>query len=211
MKRFLTALLSLALVTVASAKDFEGKLEMTMTAKKTSTPMTYFIKGGNIRFEMKPDAKTTSIGLVDSKSGDITILMVEQKMYMTIGAKNAGKLAAGFTFKETGRTETIAGRKCLEFVATDKKNTFEIWATNELGGVANIAEAFSSRGQRSAWEQEMIQRNLFALRVVTKNKKGVEQSRMECTSITEEKLSDDLFKIPEGFSKLPGLGDLFGR
>lgn len=211
MKRLLASCLALTLATAAIAKDFEGKLEMTLTTGKKSTPMTYFIKSGKIRFETQPDAKHTSVGLIDSAAGEMTILMVDQKMYMTIGTKKVGELAPDFTFTETGKTETIAGKTCSEFVATDKKNTYEIWATGELPGVSNIAEAFGRRGQRSAWEEEMIRRNMFALRVVTKNKKGVEQSRMECTAVSEEKLDDSLFRVPDDFKKLPGLGDLFGR
>ena len=211
MKRILATLTALALATVSLAKDFEGKLEMTMTAGKKSIPMTYFIKTGKVRFEMKPDAKTTSIGLLDAESGAMTMLMPEQKMYMTFSLKGAAEMAPGSTFEETGRTETIAGKTCAEYIVTDKKTVMEIWATSELRGAANISDAFSRRGQRSAWENELVRRNLFALRTIAKNKKGVEQSRMECTAIHEEKLDDALFQVPEGYSKVPGLGDLLGR
>lgn len=215
MKRLLASCLALVLATAAFAADFEGRLEMTMTNGKKTTPMTYFVKSGKIRFEMKPDPKTSSIGLLDPASGEMTILMVEQKMYMTMGTRKIGAAAADMakdmTMKETGRTEVIAGKTCSEFVTEDKKTITEIWATSELGGVANIAEAFSRRGQRSAWEEEMLRRNLFALRVVTKNKKGVEQSRMECVSISPEKLDEALFTVPPDFKKMPGLGELFGH
>lgn len=211
MKRILATLAAFALVTASFAKDFEGKLEMTMTAGKKTFPMTYFIKDGKMRFEMKADAKTTSVGLIDPASGEMTMLMPEQKMYMTFSVKGAADLASGFTFEETGRAETIAGKTCMEYLVTDKKTVMEIWATNELVGAANIADAFGKRGQRSAWEAELIRRNLFALRTIAKNKKGAVQSRMECTAISEEKLDDALFRVPEGYTKLPGLGDLFGR
>lgn len=212
MKRFLAILLGIALATAALAKDFEGKLDMTMTVGKKTMPMTYFIKGQKIRFEMKPDAKTTSVGLVDSTTGEMTMLMPEQKMYMTISLKGAAdKMTPDFTFEETGRTETIAGKKCSEYIVRDKKLVMEIWATSELGGVANISDAFSQRGKRSAWESELVRRNLFALRTIARNKKGAEQSRMECTAITEDSLDDALFKVPADYTKMPGLGDLFGR
>lgn len=212
MRHLLASLLALSVLAAAApAADFQGRLDMTMTAGKTTTPSTYFIKGLNLRVETKPSPEMTSIGLLDGATGTMTILMVEQKMYMQISAKKVAALAPDVTFQETGRTEVIAGKTCSEFVVKDKKTTTEIWATSELGGMANLGEAFGRRGQRSAWEDEMIRRGMFALRVISKNKKGVETSRLECTKITEEKLDDALFKIPEGYNKMPGLGDLFGR
>lgn len=212
MKRLFSTLLAFASLASASiAADFQGRLEMTMTAGKRVTPMTYYIKSGNLRFESQPDKNVTSVGLIDSASGTMTILMVEQKMYMQIATKKVAAVASEITFEETGRTEVIAGKTCTEYLVKDKKTTTEIWATSELGGMANLGEAFSRRGQRSPLEEEMVRRGLFSLRVITKNKKGVETSRLECTKITEEMLDDALFKIPEGFTKMPGLGDIFGR
>lgn len=212
MKHLLTALLAFAFLTTAShAADFQGRLDMTMTAGKKTMPSTYFIKGTNIRFESKASPETTSVGLLDGATGTMTILMVEQRMYMQFSPKKLTDLAPDVTFEETGRTEVIAGRTCSEFVVKDKKTTTEIWATSELGGIVNLGEALGRRGQRSAWEDEMIRRGMFALRTISKNKKGVETSRLECTAITEEKLDDALFQIPEGFSKMPGIGDLLGR
>lgn len=212
LKPLVSTLLALVFASTAFAADFEGTLEMTMTAGKRVSPMTMFLKPGKMRFEMQASPTVTSVGLIDATSGDMTILMVEQKMYMTIAAKKVGAAApSDVTFEETGRTETIAGKKCTEFVLKDKKTTTEVWATSELGGFTNLAEAFGRRGQRSAWEEEMVRRGMFSLRVISRNKKGAEISRMECTTITEKKLDDELFKIPEGFTKMPGLGDLFGR
>ncbi|MBE2215044.1 MAG: DUF4412 domain-containing protein [Opitutaceae bacterium] len=212
MKRFLSTVLALAsLATLSPAADFEGRLDMTTTAGKRTTPITYFIKSSHLRFEAQTDKNVTSVGLLDGATGTMTILMVEQKMYMQFSAAKVAKLAPDVTFEETGRTEVIAGKTCSEFVVKDKKTTTEIWATSELGGMANLGEAFGRRGQRSAWEDEMLKRGMFALRVITKNKKGAETTRLECTKITEEKLDDTLFTIPDGYTKMPGLGDLFGR
>jgi hypothetical protein len=212
MRHLLASVLALTVLATSSfARDFQGRLDMVTTAGKNTMPSTYFIKGLNLRIESKPSPEMTSIGLLDGATGTMTILMVEQKMYMQISAKKVAELAPNVSFEETGRTEVIAGKTCSEFVVKDKKTTTEIWATSELGGMANLGEAFGRRGQRSAWEDEMIRRGMFALRVVTKNKKGVETSRLECTKITDEKLDDSLFKIPEGYTKMPGIGDLFGR
>lgn len=212
MRQPLASILALTLLaTTTFAGSFQGRLEMVTTAGKNTTPSTYFIKGTNIRIESKPTPEMTSIGLLDGATGTMTILMVDQKMYMQFSAKKVAELAPDVTFQETGRTEVIAGKTCSEFVVKDKKNTTEIWATSELGNMANLGEAFGRRGQRSAWEDEMIRRGMFALRVVSKNKKGVETSRMECTRITEEKLDDAIFRIPEGYNKMPGLSDLLGR
>ena len=57
----------------------------------------------------------------------------------------------------------------------------------------------------------MVRRGLFSPRVISKNSKGVETSRIECSAITEEELDDALFTIPEGYTQPPGPGGLLGR
>jgi hypothetical protein len=202
----LTACLLAGASTVAA---FEGTITMTLTAGKMSRPVVYYFKGDNLRFESTPEKGPTTVGLLDAKTGNMDVLMVEQKMYMRVGApKKRGSPDA--TIEATGRSEEIAGYTCTEYIVHDKKNIIEVWGTTDLGKMPNLAEAFGNRGRRSAWEIFAAEREIFALRVVTKNSKGKETSRLECTAVEAKSLDENLFLVPADFTqlKMPGLGDL---
>jgi hypothetical protein len=199
----------LAGASVACGSSFEGTISMNLTAGKSVMAITYYIKGDIIRNETQPAKGPKIVGLLDGKTGGISMLMTEQKMYMVTGAPKKG-LSPDATFEVTGRTEEIAGYTCAEYVVRDKKSIIELWATSELGALPNLAEAFSNRGRRSAWETYAAEEGVFALRVITKDLKGRERSRLECVGVEQKSLDDELFTIPADFTrvKMPGLGDL---
>ena len=199
------------LAAIAVASEFEGTVHMNLTAGKNTHQITYTIKGSKLRFDQQIAKGPTSAGLFDVATGEITVLMPEQKMYLTMGAPKVG-LGADTKIEETGRTETIAGYPCSEIIVRDKKHVIEVWTTEALGKMPNLAEAFGNRGRRSAWENYAADKGLFALRVITRDRKGKERSRLECTEVKREDVADDLFAIPEAYTqlKMPGLGDLFG-
>jgi hypothetical protein len=194
------------------ATSFEGTIAMSMTTGKRTTPVTYFIKGEGLRFESAPVDGPKTTGLLNATTGAISILMDEQKMYMTVGAPKKGKVVES-TITATGRTETIAGYSCTEYVVKEKKSVIEVWLTTELGAFPNLAEAFANRGRRSAWETLAAEQGGFALRVITKNNKGKVLLTLECTAVEPKSLDAALFVIPADYTqlKMPGLGELLGR
>jgi hypothetical protein len=211
MKSLSFLLTACLLAGVSAVSAFEGTVTMNLTAGKVIRPAVYYFKGDHLRFESKPEKGPMTTGLLDAKTGGMTLLMVEQKMYMTIGApKTHG--SADATFEATGRTEVIAGYSCAEYLIHEKKNIIEVWGTTDLGKMPNLAEAFANRGKRSAWETYAAEKGIFALRVITKDLKGKERSRLECSAVEAKSLQDDLFVVPADFTKLelPGLGNLLG-
>ena len=64
----------------------EGVVTMELSARKSTQPLKYFFKGENLRFEMQPEKGPTMVGLLDAKTGQMSVIMAEQKMYMTFGA-----------------------------------------------------------------------------------------------------------------------------
>lgn len=231
MKTFsrLAALVLFCFTTSVFAADaFEGKVTLGMKDRKDKeVVISYVMKGSKIR--MIPDVQEAQgVALIfDVEKGEMMTLMPEQKMYMVMSMKGAMNSAAKKSSKEkmpelvkTGRTETILGYKCDEYVMTDERgNKTEIWATDKLGtymGASAGGGGMMGRGKASgpAWENVLKGRDgFFPLRVVSRDRKDKETFRMEAKSVEPGNVPDSTFEPPAGFQKfaLPNLGGLFGK
>ena len=125
--------------------------------------------------------------------------------------------------EKTGRTETILGYLCEEYVTTDGGNTTEMWITDQLGSFAGLGggnpmAGMMGGGKRgggspaSGWEQALKSKGgAFPLRVVSRDAKGRESFRLEARKIEPGPLPDSDFAPPAGFQKfsmpqIPGFG-----
>jgi hypothetical protein len=220
----LTCLLAVAVTAIASA--FEGKVEMTMTSSRGdgTMPMTYYLKGTNMRIEMTtpPDKHNKNGGtfasIMDLEKKEMIMLMPEQKMYMVhkipdSTVEKANAKAAEADFKPTGKKEKIAGIEAEEYVGTSDKKRTELWVTKELGKfmMANQGKGGKKGAQSSAWAKFAEQGDFFALRVIQRAKEGApEDMRMEVTKVEKGAQSDSLFKPPADYQQfeMPNMGDM---
>lgn len=221
--RRLFAFCAFALLFAISAPAFEGKVAMTMTTGKNVYPVTYYIKGLQMRTEStlstdKKGHKLEAISIFNMESHEALMLMMDQKMYMTMhldtDALTDGKSAQTFDFKPTGRKEKIAGYDTEEYAGNSDGKRVEIWVTKELGQfvMANQSKPGRKASQSAQWEKFMRENNFFALRTIQRQKEGAaEQLRMEATSVEKATQPDSLFQPPEGFQKieLPDMGNIF--
>jgi len=212
-----------SLLSAVSLHAFEGKVEMTMTSGKNVYPVTYYIKGLHMRTEMtisndKKGRKMEGICIFDMEAHEMDVLMVEQKMYMSMhidtDSMTNGKSAQSLDFKPTGRTENIAGYDAEEYAGVSEGKRTEMWVTKELGQfvMANQGKPGRKPSQSSQWEKFMREGNFFALRVIQRTKEGSpEQFRMEVTHVEKGAQPESLFHPPEDFKKfeMPNVGDMF--
>ncbi len=227
--RFAAACL-LATITASLAPAFEGKIEMKTTSShgEGEMPMTYFVKGTNLRMESTtpPDKKHKNGGtfamIINMESRESIMLMSEEKMYMVhkiseSTAEKAESKAAEMDFKPTGRKENIAGIEAEEFAGISEKKRTEIWVTKELGKfmMANQGKGGPMGGkksaQSSAWQKFAEQGNFFPLRTIQRAKEGApEDFRQEVTKVEKSSLPDSLFQPPADYKKfeMPSMSDM---
>ncbi len=213
MKTLTVCFLSLLLASATFGKTFEGLVHFQITEGKRAHEMEYAIKGDRMRMKMQVDEKHSTGGIVDTKTGEIIVLMPEQKMYMVFGgggemARNAMQTDA--TIEETGRTETIAGYKCSEYIIKEKNSTIELWATEGLGRFVSFADVQKNRGKNPGWADVLADKELFPLRTINKDRRGRVQTKMEATRVEPRTLDASLFEVPAGYQKfeIPNLGGL---
>lgn len=206
--------LAFALVAPAalSAASFEGRVNFKMTSGRGQTQeIAYNIKGDKIRVEL-PGQKAGMI--IDTTKKETMMIMDEQKMYMTMAmpeasAQKSGKKSEDATLEKTGEKETILGYLAEKFIATHDGNKTEMWLAEGLGTfmMARGGGPMGGRGGRGGgdaaqgWEKALAGKDLFPLRVVSKDASGKETFRMEATAIDKKPLADSLFVPPAGYQK----------
>ena len=185
------------------AQKFEGTVEFSVTTDERAVPMTYMIKGDNIRMEMegRPGMKAVILFNVKDKK---TITIIEgMKMYMESPVPQAADSAAPkVEFKKTGKSQKILGYDCEEYLITSENHETSVWVTDKLGSF----ELYKMGGGRQraavdAWQKEIGSKGGFPLLAVTKTD-GKDVATMKVTKIEKKSLDESLFKIPEGYQKM---------
>jgi hypothetical protein len=211
-----------------AASAFEGKVSLAITAGKGKPQvLDYSIKDTSLRIDMTAEGQSFA-SIMDMKKMEMLMLMPSEKMYMVMPIKDTVEKAAKKVevkepdIEKTGRTETILGYKCEEYVTKDKNNTSEIWIAEGLGTFMGLGENGGGGGgpmggmfggkkkAASSWEEKFKGKPGFPLRVVTRDGKNKEISRMEATKIEPGSLPASLFQPPAGWQRMqmPNLGDM---
>ena len=223
-----TAFALITLSAVAAADSFEGRVHMVMTTgkKKEAMGIDYALKGGKMRYDMAADSARRGAGtggvIIDFKRQEMIILMEEDGQKNFMRQTMAPALAEAKKYKErpaaapvaTGRVEQIAGYPAAEYTqAGEKGEITELWLAKGLGTFMFPADQGPMGGRGPAapgWEQMARDGGFFPLRVVTRDAKGAERSRMEVTKIDRTPLPDALFST-DGYAefKMPDFGGAF--
>jgi hypothetical protein len=221
MKKLLPLLLAFFVPSLVLAAGFEGKVTMKMTGPKGAPPaMTFSIKEGFSRIDMIGAEGRNAAVILNAAKQEMTILMLDQKMYMTqaipkpaAAATAAGisEGAAGTAVEVTTTKEKILGYDCVKYVAQTKEGTSEIWVTDQLGAFLGFGGGAAMGGGRrgpgasapapQGWEQALAGKGVFPLRVVT-TAGGKESFRLEATNVEKASLPDSAFSAPADFRNL---------
>jgi hypothetical protein len=211
-----------------AADAFEGKVSLALTMPKGKTQnLDYSMKGQSLRIDIAAEGQTFS-SIMDLAKQEMLVVMPEQKMYMILPIKqHIDKAVAQHpqndqNVEKTGRTETILGYKCDEYVSTDKDGSkTEVWVAEGLGSFMGLGNSggggmggMFGGGKKAAapggWEEKFKGKAGFPLRVVSRNAKSAETFRMEATKIEPGTLSASLFQPPAGYQKfqMPDFGGM---
>ncbi|MBX3738234.1 MAG: DUF4412 domain-containing protein [Candidatus Didemnitutus sp.] len=223
------ALLGLLTVSALGALAFEGRVSLGFSdSKGREQVIDYAMKGALVRLEPKMKEAGGAAMIMDADKREMTILMPEQRMYMTMplrGTPGEGKGtpdAKDVKVEKTGRTEKVLGYDCEEYVMSDRGQTTEMWITEQLGSFMGLSGANPMGGMMGgrkaktegrAWEQVLKdKKGAFPLRVVGHDAKGKETFRLEAKKIEPGNVPDDLFTAPAGFQKfaMPNMGGFGG-
>lgn len=224
MKTALRLLFASALLasTAFGASPFEGKMTLKMTSGGgKAQEIQYSLKGDKMRLDF-PGMKGAGM-IVDTAKKETTMLMDEQKMYMTMPMPDVATMASGggksedVKLEKTSQTEKILGYTATKFLSTHQGTTTELWLAEGLGTFFSPGGGNPMAGGRGnagpapqAWEKALAGKALFPLRVVAKDKSGKESFRMEATAIDKQSLPESLFSPPADYQafQMGGMGGM---
>jgi len=204
---------------LASAGVFEGKVSLGLkSGRDQEMIIDYAMKDGLVRMEPRMAEAEGAAMIFNLAKLEMTMLMAEQRMYMVMPLKAAAAKAVNdrdpgtAKLEKTGKTETILGYVCEQYIVTDKSAVTELWVTDKLGTFmgtsgANPMAGMMGGGGKSAnaaaWEEALKgKEGFFPLRVIAKDKASKETFRLEAKKIEPGSLPASLFEPPAGFQKL---------
>lgn len=210
-----------AAVPALAQSAFEGIVKYRLTTGGRTVAVTYMAKGDHARTEMEMEGMAVAM-LMDAGSATLTTVMPSEEMYMTMDLSRVRERAQSqsdslATFSATGRKETIAGHECEHYVTGTGQNTDMCVATGLGfflgGGGRGPGGGGSSYGlprpgdPRAAEFRRRFKDGFFPLRL-TVTEAGKVTTDMVVTSVERRALSDDLFKVPEGYTemRMPAMG-----
>jgi hypothetical protein len=187
---------------------FQGTVNMTIASQKGQPmPFVYKVKDSMIRVEMQMGSRSVSV-IMDLAAHKQLVLLPEMQSYMVHdfdamqAARQAGETTAPKVI-DLHTTASVAGHACENYQVTGERFSATMCAAKDLPG------GFFGSGPAA--------RNLFGLGalkdfgmplriVTTPTGEGASPMTMEVTGIEPGKLDDSLFKVPEGWHEMQGMG-----
>lgn len=134
--------------TAFATKHFQDTITYSVITDEEKGTITMATKGQKVKMEPKFGDSDGKVWLVmDNSTQEMTIVMPEKSMYMIMGLnmmKTMGKHAMpGLMGKEektfdkrpqsTGKTKTIMGHECHQYIMDDDGDHVEMWVAHDLG------------------------------------------------------------------------------
>ena len=190
--------LSLWAATLPATEPFEGRIRFEVTdLKQRVHNLDYNLKGEKLRIDMATAQMGNLSVIVDGKNKISKVLMETRKTYTENVLKETNQVRAKkSSLEKTGKSETILGYDCQEFVTTGPRGKTELWATPGLGTFRHFESGPMNRAEAPSWEKGLMEKGLFPLKIVEPN------LTMVATQIDKKSLPDSLFEVPEGYSKM---------
>lgn len=196
-------------------KSFEGVIDYDVSVGDMDMQIKQMIKGSHVRQEMLGLPMGTMITLTDAGTMVITNIMPAQKMFMRIDAQammeqtqSAAAQPKPEDFKATGKKETVAGHACEHYMYSAQDTNFDMCIASGLGFMpfahpGGMGGSGGSPGMGSsdmaAWRAR-FKDGFVPLTMEMTSQIGT--MTMRATAIEQKAVSDDLFKIPDGFTEM---------
>ncbi len=209
-----------ALTSFLGGDGFEGEITMVTSgtsAKGAPKTMIYGVKRPKLRVDFaeqapaladNPMMSATTAVIIDPTVKKAWALMPAQKRAMVIDfdrmkemQRFAGASAPDTStppqIVKTGKSDVVAGIKCDEWQVIDARSINEACVAEGVTWFDPMS--MGSAMPEYAWGAALAGANRFPLRVVSKDKAGVEKFRATATKVEKKSLADDRFVVPADY------------
>lgn len=226
-----TASSSAPAATTTSGGSFEGNITARLAANQ-QLEMNYAVKGAQMRVETVggPNKQVMAIALMNTASGEQTVLMPPTKTYMTMNwnqegdqftkmaermAQRTGQTVPGKIQKitATGQSETIAGYSCDHWRMTSGEQVVDLCLTKALAvgsGTNGLLAQLKNLPFGNRMKEQLdanpefarfIAGGAFPLRVA-QVEQGESKTILEVTNVAPGKVDDAQFAVPPDYKKV---------
>lgn len=211
-----TAVVLAALVVAARTNaQFEGIIESkNVTTDQMGKPqqfvMTMWIKKDMVRIETSGLPMPGSIMIYRTDQKRIYMVNPDEKSYFEISQDEKpqelyarGGSEAKYSVKRTGKTKTIAGYPCEQFIIKREDESTELWGTKKLPHVVSTLSKALGQDHVDVADgavNEVMKMGIYPMSSATKVG-GILIERQEVTKIETKSLDQSVFSIPAGYSK----------
>ncbi|MCI5059167.1 MAG: DUF4412 domain-containing protein [Flavobacteriales bacterium] len=189
----------------SSYGQFEGEIRF-KKQKNSITEYSYFVKGDRVRVEeYGTDGSTKGVMLVDLKSGTVTALSPDRKLFMdATNDKVPSKAHPQLT--KTGNSKTINGMKCSEWTARSEKEQTQVvyWVIDDAKYpfFEKLLRTLNRKDRLSKYWLELPGiENQFTMVGIEKTLEGAQRTKLEVIKMSEETISESMFSIPKDYVK----------
>jgi len=210
-----TLCIAFLIATRAHAQQFEGIVESkNVTTDEMGRPqefvMTMWIKKDMVRIETKGGAMPGSTMIYRTDLRKIWMLNTEDKSYFEISQEEkaqevvgTGGTTAKYSIRKTGKTKTIAGYPCEQFIIKRNSEETQLWGTKKLAHLVSAISKALGQEQTTVAEgptNEMMKIGVYPMLSMTKVDGNVIESQ-EITKVETKSLDANLFSLPASYKK----------
>jgi len=203
------------LIASRATAQFEGiVVSKNITTDEMGKPqefiMTMWIKKDMVKIETSGGTLPSSTMVYRSDFRKIWMLNPEEKTYFEISRDDAaeevhggGGTKARFTTKKTGKSKSIAGYPCEQFIIRRGSEETELWGTRKLTHlVTAISKAFGQEHTSVAEgaTNEVMKMGIYPMYSSTKVDGFLIESQ-EVTQVETKMLDSSLFALPADYKK----------
>ena len=222
MKLLSPCLLFLVSLLAATAVRADLTIVQKVEGGDGSATVKMMVKGDKVRVEINPKLTT----LLDAKTGDLTMLMNDQKTVMHISGERAKAMAemakamaketmstTNAAPKATGKTEKVNGYDTEEYVSDSGKAQTTYWIAKNYPAGAAIMKQMEvlQNGAFGALRKGLPEfKDLPGLPIRTEVKvNGANQMTSTIQSVSQDAVPDAEFVAPADYSEMK-MPDIFG-
>jgi len=203
----------------AKIPAFEGTAKIQFTHERVGTHIVnYSVKDSRLRTEFQVSESAHAVAIADLFNDEVLVLLPGQPLYVTMSLEDSAELAFGHgvdevVIEKTRARQKILGYRCTKYIARHKNDSFEIWATEQLGSFMGLSLERDGAKFQPAWLDAFIGKGFFPMRVHSLPGSSNALS-METIAVQRESLPETLFTPPAGYRKFNMGGivhDLLGK
>jgi hypothetical protein len=214
MKKLLFLVSLLCCLSFSAFGQFEGEIQMKITAAEGGGMMTMFVGKNAVKTEMNMSAEKMQMQVASLMKMDnpniIYIINDKSKSYSEIDLKEMEKMAQGMaptkgTYKvqKLGK-EKILGYDCDHVRVSDSDSEMEMWIAKGILDYDTFKK-FNQGQQAEGLEKALKEAGVLGMPLKQITSKGTAQeTKMEVVKINKSSLPSSTFEIPQGYKKTEG-------